>query len=102
MGSSILIMYAKVCLVVLLAVLACSQASYPVRRLTPYAPKQLVDPEPQCGFTEVLACAGEVGGAFFDCSSFANILDCINDVLGASNCIDCVCDVLSYLGLMDC
>jgi len=95
-------MYAKVCLIVLLSVLACSHATYPVRRLVPYAALERVDPSPQCSFTQVLGCATEVGGAFFDCSSFANILSCIEDVLGASDCIDCVCDVLSYLGLLDC
>merc|ERR1712049_14643 len=86
----------KLAVIVVLALVAATQAVN-IRRLQPFA-----EPEPQCDTLEILGCATEVGGAFLDCSNVANIVTCIQDILGASNCGNCVCDVLQYLGLYIC
>jgi hypothetical protein len=47
----------KLMIVVLFGLLALASASsIKYKRLTP------INPEPQCGFTDILACAGEIGG----------------------------------------
>merc|ERR1712020_65429 len=81
----------------LICVLACVAMAAAKPRVLP-----LRKAVPQCGLTQIIACSGEIGGAWDDCYNNADIFGCINDVLGASDCISCVCDVLGYLGLYTC
>merc|ERR1711892_382460 len=55
-----------------------------------------------CSITEVAACAGEIEDAWSNCWDAADIMSCINGIIGASDCGVCICDVLGWLGLMDC
>merc|ERR1712106_1186319 len=59
-------------------------------------------PEGWMPMSDVLACAGEIEDAWNNCWDAADIMSCINGILGASDCITCVCDVLGWLGLMTC
>merc|ERR1712106_1218785 len=40
--------------------------------------------------------------AWNNCWDAADIMSCINGIIGASDCGVCICDVLGWLGLMDC
>merc|ERR1712045_392205 len=54
------------------------------------------NPVTYCGVTDLIACAGEIETAWDKCSSAGSVddvLQCIQDILGASDCITCVCDV---------
>merc|ERR1712183_800875 len=55
-----------------------------------------------CGLDQVILCAGEIEAAWNNCWDSADIMGCINGIIGASDCGACICDVLSWLGLMEC
>jgi len=55
---------------------------------------EAVEPQPMCSITDLLGCVEEIENAFADCSNAADIMVCIEDILGASHCIGCVCDVI--------
>jgi len=56
-----------------------------------------------CGLDQIIACAGEIEGAWNQCWNHGeDIYGCIQGILGASDCGACICDVLGWLGLMEC
>merc|ERR1712141_272855 len=73
----------------ILGFLACTEAAKIAK---------LIKDEPvvYCGVTDLIACAGEIETAWDKCSaagSVDDVLECIQDILGASDCIDCVSEV---------
>merc|ERR1712241_1459328 len=73
----------------ILGFLACTEAAKIAK---------LIKDEPvvYCGVTDLIACAGEIETAWDKCSaagSVDDVLECIQDILGASDCIDCVCEI---------
>merc|ERR1712127_646919 len=88
-------------LLLLCLTLTLTMASTEPRRfaaLVPLAPS----PQSGCSTEQVLACGAEITAAFYDCVATADILGCMEDIIGASDCWVCACDVLEWFGLMTC
>merc|ERR1711892_672981 len=107
MGSRVYISNLTITLImsklfVVLACLALAVAVASAESKPKFAKLEKINPTPYCSMLEIVACEGEIEGAWNSCWNADSIMDCINGILGASDCKQCVCDVLGWLGLMDC